>query len=481
MEKRFWKAVLLLGLAFHVIASFTMPLGLDATVHASYVSDGMSDGESHLEWGELRTDSGYESQPSEVSADGKWFAWHAFVEIIFSVFSISSTSLHIFGLIGGIGCLAVIYFFTNKLFGESNALMLTAISSIYPPLIRATGRFYQEGFILILITISCYAIIKTIRGESKIWLLLPVLSAIVILSFKGMPIWYLLPAGFVLALSQRLEMNQIQMALLAILVEIFILMRNGVSLTTPDIIPALLSSFIAYFLFVSCGMLLLDKVTGMQNETSIKFDKASRMIAACLIGWVSALWVTEAVSLNSSFFDIVYSFRNNPRYLSLLIVPLWYSRMLMSEYKFPVSSKPSNITYVLVFMLIAINSAVLATTGQTGVSVIGSHLEGQISDDDDILFISDEPLSMHRLYSLKFEADPESEIDNNGYWRTTNSGWQIELEECQELINVEWIIYYSDVNYQSPMGWVETEYDNSNSIDDSYKLFKWGGEDDRCS
>ena len=201
MEKRFWKAVLLFGLAFHVIASFTMPLGLDATVHASYVSDGMSDGESHLEWGELRTDSGYESQPSEVSADGKWFAWHAFVEIIFSVFSISSTSLHIFGLIGGIGCLAVIYFFTNKLFGESNALMLTAISSIYPPLIRATGRFYQEGFILILITISCYAIIKTIRGESKIWLLLPVLSAIVILSFKGMPIWYLLPAGFVLALS----------------------------------------------------------------------------------------------------------------------------------------------------------------------------------------------------------------------------------------------------------------------------------------
>ena len=75
---------------------------------------------------------------------------------------------------------------------------------------------------------------------------------------------------------------------------------------------------------------------------------------------------------------------------------------------------------------------------------------------------------MHRLYSLKFEADPESEIDNNGYWRTTNSGWQIELEECQELINVEWIIYFSDIDYQSPMGWVETEYDNFNSIDDSY-------------
>ena len=46
MEKKFWRALLLIGIAMHFLAAFLMPLGLDAHVHASYVSDGMDDGES---------------------------------------------------------------------------------------------------------------------------------------------------------------------------------------------------------------------------------------------------------------------------------------------------------------------------------------------------------------------------------------------------------------------------------------------------
>ena len=49
MEKKFWRALLMIGIAMHILAAFLMPLGLDAHVHASYVSDGMDDGESHLE------------------------------------------------------------------------------------------------------------------------------------------------------------------------------------------------------------------------------------------------------------------------------------------------------------------------------------------------------------------------------------------------------------------------------------------------
>ena len=152
MEKKFWKGVLLIGIAMHLLAALVMPLGLDAHVHAVYVSDGMDDGESHLEWGPLRPDAPDSSTPSEVPADDKWFAWHLVIEIWFTVFSASVASLHIISLIGGLGCLATIFLVTRNLFDSEQALRLTALASIYPPLIRATGRFYPEGIILILIT-----------------------------------------------------------------------------------------------------------------------------------------------------------------------------------------------------------------------------------------------------------------------------------------------------------------------------------------
>ena len=84
MEKKFWRALLLIGIAMHFLAAFLMPLGLDAHVHASYVSDGMDDGESHLEWGELRPDSPESSTPKEVPADDKWFAWHSIIAVSYT-------------------------------------------------------------------------------------------------------------------------------------------------------------------------------------------------------------------------------------------------------------------------------------------------------------------------------------------------------------------------------------------------------------
>ena len=57
MEMKHWRGLLVLGIILHIFAAILMPLGLDAHVHASYVSDEMADGEGHLEWGELRPES----------------------------------------------------------------------------------------------------------------------------------------------------------------------------------------------------------------------------------------------------------------------------------------------------------------------------------------------------------------------------------------------------------------------------------------
>ena len=67
-----------------------------------------------------------------------------------------------------------------------------------------------------LVAVSTYAIIKALRDKKRfsMWWSIPLLLAIVILSFKGMPMWYLLPASGALYLSTRLEMNQIHIMLL---------------------------------------------------------------------------------------------------------------------------------------------------------------------------------------------------------------------------------------------------------------------------
>ena len=130
MEKKFWKGLLLIGIAMHVLAAMLMPLGLDAHIHATYVSDGMDDNEAHLEWGPVRPDSPDSSTPKEIPADGKWFAWHLIIEMWFTIFSPSASTLHVLGLIGGLGCLAAIFLLTRDLFDSEQALRLTALASV---------------------------------------------------------------------------------------------------------------------------------------------------------------------------------------------------------------------------------------------------------------------------------------------------------------------------------------------------------------
>ena len=135
MERRHWKAVLFLGITFHALAAFMMPLGLDAHVHATYVTDEMNDGEGHLEWGKLRQDSNQGSIPEETSSNDRWFAWHLLIQLWFAVFGASIGVLHVLSFIIGIGCLSTIYLATKYLFEEERALHITALASIYPPLI----------------------------------------------------------------------------------------------------------------------------------------------------------------------------------------------------------------------------------------------------------------------------------------------------------------------------------------------------------
>ena len=135
---------------------------------------------------------------------------------------------------------------------------------------------------------------------------------------------------------------------------------------------SLLTGFIAYFFFAVGGILFFTKQDGLENEESKIVSRGSLMISACLVGWIAALWVTEAVSLEREFFDIIDSFTNNPRYLSLLIVPLWFSRMLRTDTSGLSLVRNRNTMVVTICLMLLLNSWVLANSGPRGTDVVGA-------------------------------------------------------------------------------------------------------------
>ena len=482
MEKKFWKGLLLIGIAMHVLAAMLMPLGLDAHIHATYVSDGMDDDEAHLEWGPVRPDSPDGSTPKEMPADGKWFAWHLIIEMWFTIFSPSASTLHVLGLIGGLGCLATIFLLTRDLFDSEQALRLTALASVYQPLMRATGRFYQESIILMLVAFSTYCIIKALRDKNPInsWLLPPIICAMIILSFKGMPLWYVIPAGLALLASTKMQMNLLEIAVISLLVQLAILYRNGIPTSHPDLIPALFSGYVAYFFFVIGGIYYFTKQDGDENEESRIIYRASLMISAWLIGWIAALWITEAAAFEKDLFSMIKSLSQVPRYLSLLLVPLWFARMLRDNTSGLSLSLNRNAIIVAVSIMLLLNSYILAGSGPRGTDVVGQHIGDEIEDGEDVLFLANSAFSVHRLYSIKFSMDPDSDGDNLGFWRTKDSGWENELSQCDTFKDIEWIVVYPWIDPVIPEGWVKTDFEDSETVSSSYELYTWGEEYERC-
>jgi hypothetical protein len=482
MERRHWKVVLFIGIAFHALAAFMMPLGLDAHVHSTYVTDEMNDGEGHLEWGKLRQDSNQGSVPEETSSNDRWFAWHLLIQLWFTIFGASIGVLHVLSFMIGLGCLSTIYLSTKYLFEEERALHITALASIYPPLIRATGRFYQESAILMIVTIAMCCVIKALQNTSDYkWWIFPSLSVFVVASFKGMPLWMPLVAIIGFFIFQRVSLNIVAYVVAAVCVELFVVYRNGVSPMTIDIVLAFAASTLGAVIFLYAAVLLAKPSPEIRNKDALILQKGTHLALASLVGWVAGLWVSEAALSGTGLIETILVLRNNPRYLTLLFVPLLYIRFLNDPSYRLISEKNKRIAYVFLAGMIAINIAVLSlATGERGTEQIGEQLNAEIEEGQDILFLSDSTLAMHRMYTMHLTLDPQNDKSNTAIWRTTASGWETELQQCEALRDVHWIVVdYTGLD-ELPEGWNVIEIDSQSTINEGYRLFEWSGESTRC-
>ena len=180
---QYWIGLLLLGIFLNVLVVFTSNLGLDTHVHMARGVEEEITGEARLPWGHTRPIDSMASDPSYAPiAEEGWF------EIIPS----SEIATHALGLGLMLVLCATTYLVFWKLFGHLSAISTTALISIHPTFIFATGRVFPEVAMAILGLMMVLSIlIHRIKPNWKGAILSGLFSTFVmagILQVKGMPI-----------------------------------------------------------------------------------------------------------------------------------------------------------------------------------------------------------------------------------------------------------------------------------------------------
>lgn len=79
---------------------------------------------------------------------------------------------------------------------------------------------------------------------------------------------------------------------------------------------------------------------------------------------------------------------------------------------------------------------------------IGTVLGEQIEDDGQFIYVAPATHAMHRLYTIHLTLDPDNDRNLIGHWRSPDSDWREELQDCSRLGAVDWILIdpYADVD-----------------------------------
>ena len=82
----------------------------------------------------------------------------------------------------------------------------------------------------------------------------------------------------------------------------------------------------------------------------------------------------------------------------------------------------------------------------------------EIANGEDFLYIDDEALAMHWLYTFRLEVDSDGDRDITGHWRAPDSNWELELQgqvinNRGDLGDVRYLIVAPDIDIDVPTGW----------------------------
>jgi len=469
-HNRVWWGLLMFGLLLHLSSLTSSDYGLDTHLHLAAIESN-EDGTPNLEWGDVRSEDPLASNPADEQILER--GWWQILELYPSWLLPFAALLPMLALIGILLVIAK---------GRPH---LAALVAIHPGLIFATGRLYPESTVALAVagTILASLHIFERRGWALLqWVLLAVASIHLLVLVKGLSStlgWGLIGILFVwIALDRTVPKFRgysrnplmglslsISIVLSAMIAASF--MTEG-SLSTMRTHPVawLFSLFVAFFdgfgLYLLVGLCcwpffpdLMGSVKEADENGSVflfVFVAAGTLLMSM---WIASLWVFEAERWNLPLWENMILMGNNGRYLTALIFPLLlllHRTVGQNSWSF---GKP-----LLFAMLVVLPLSLLAGLhGQTmWTDDAAQSFSDEIDVGEDFLYIDDEGLAMHWLYTFRIEVDPEGDRAVTGHWRAPDSNWQIELEgqvlpNRGDLSGVRYLVVAPDIVTDVPEGW----------------------------
>jgi len=462
-----------LGLLLHLSSVANSDYGLDTHLHLAAIESN-EDGTPNLEWGDVRPSDPLASNPGEEQVLER--GWWQVLELYPSWLLSFAAFLPMLALI----CLVLVM--------TKGQPQLAALVALHPSFIFATGRLYPESTVALAVAGIVLASLNLFRQRGWTllqWAVLAVASVHLLVLVKGLSStigWGLIGILFAWILLDRTvpQFNSysrnplkalslsIPLVLIAMIVASF---TTGGSLATIQthsvawlfaLLIALLDGFGLYLLVgLCCWPFVSDLVAYVQQSKDNESVFLTTFVASgtlLMSMWIASLWVFEADRWGLPLWENMIVMGNNGRYLTALMFPLVLLVYRSMNGKEIALARPFILALILVLPL----SMLAGIHGQTmWTDDAAQSFSDDLENGDDFLYIDDEALAMHWLYTFRLELDPDGERNITGHWRAPESNWQVELEgqtviNRGDLSDVRFIVVAPDLDIGLPEGWEQT-------------------------
>ena len=459
-DKRLWQGLLVLGIILNVMVCFTSDLGLDTQVKMAVDDDGA------LPWGDLRPDTIGQSDPSDGGQ-----------RTVLPLYGFSEVGIKVAALITFFGLIACLLRWTG--------IYSAAILSLSPAFIFSIGRGYEEVYLAAFCALSFMLFTGIISTKNRA--MQNILGGLI---FMLMPYakGFVTPAGIIIGgillgliatfwsviqtripeKTQWMAKPQSVAIVVCCLVSLAMLILGltdynstlGIIGDNPAryVTALALSVLDVVILFTLFGMVAWPFISSMWTAMGKIEDSDIAMMSGFIFGimtaivfYVAALWTYEASIWSAEWPGIVWTMGNNGRYVTMLFIPIvlllkHLSRHTdISTYDSPNSKlKVVGLTLILLLPL----SALASVHGQTMWTDEAAETMN-LSAGEHFLFVSEDTLAMHWLYTFYAPLDAE-EQQITGHWRSINSNWEFDLNTS--LAHVNMVVTSPDVT-SLPSGW----------------------------
>ena len=460
-DERLWKGLLVLGILLNILVCFTSDLGLDTQVKMAVDEDGA------LPWGDLRPETVGESDPDDGGQ-----------RTVLPLYGFSETGIKAIALVTFLGLIACLIRWTG--------IHSAAILSLSPAFIFSIGRGYEEVYLAAFCTLSFILLTGIASAKNRIlqnlgggliFMLMPYAKGFV--TVNGVVI-----GGLLLALLTTVwceiqtrggektrwmsKPHIVSIAVCSIvslsMVILGLIGYNSTLATIADYPVRYMSAFDfslleVVILFTLFGMVAWPFVRPMLSAIVSIEDSDIAIMAGYIVGimtaivfYVAALWTYEASIWGADWPGIVWTMGNNGRYITMLFIPLVLLLKYLSHHtEIPTYDSPGSklkVMGITLFLLLPLSllASIHGQTMWTDEAAEAMNLEEQ----DHFLFVSEDTLAMHWLYTFYAPLDAE-EKQITGHWRSIDTAWEFDLNTT--LLHVDTLVTSPDVT-ETPEGWI---------------------------